>query len=533
LNKNKELQEAESVITNLKDKINILNAQQKDEVEALQKTLQSNKHALDAMKKTLDNEKAFRICADQEKTNLKEQIKCNTIKYKSLENENKKLISDKLKLEESQSKIKQQCNELLQKNISLENHCEKREQAFDGQTNLINKLENSITMLNEKLNSYEETEEENNKLLKQIKLLSKQMETYENEREVYVQRLQNMQKEENVLKCNIKDLKQGIDIKNNEINNLIENCTILNSKNALLSSNINNLKTNFTNCLKLLDEMFENYVKQNTKIENNESPLKIFPLINESFELFEHTLAEYKLFKLSSENSEMILKDEINEKENIILSLKDKLDYYKQENFKNEKTNPNHSEIKNTTRNSDFKQTLIENVDSCQLMINSELEKNLKYIHTIKKDILPKQKLLVSECMEFMFKKLEEIENLNISKNCFIEDVHTKILSLKKEIVCKNINIKELKTEVLNLKELVKAKDTLCNEMDMELQHLKENLGTFESYLVICFEVILNICFIFIDDASTTSIGKDDNIYKMREIDESQEDRSQKVNIKL
>jgi len=38
--------------------------------------------------------------------------------------------------------------------------------------------------------------------------------------------------------------------------------------------------------------------------------------------------------------------------------------------------------------------------------------------------------------------------------------------------------------------------------------------------------------FIFIDDSSSTSTSKGDNIYKMREIDESQEDRSQKVNIK-
>ncbi|XP_022166739.1 GRIP and coiled-coil domain-containing protein 2-like [Myzus persicae] len=507
LNKNKDLQEAESIIINLKEKIHVLNAQQKDEVEALQKTLQSNKHALDAMKKTLDNEKAFRICADQEKTNLKEQIKCNKIKYESLENENKKLISDKLKLEETQSRIKQQCNELLQKNISLENHCEKREQAFDGQTQLINKLENSITVLNEKLNNYVETEKENDKLLKQLKLFSKQMETYENEREVYVQRLQNMQKEENLFKCNIKDLKQEIDVKNNEINNLTESITILNSKNSLLSSNINNLQTNFTNCLKLLDEVFENYVKQNTKIENNESSLQMGSLLNETFELFEHTLAEYKLLKLSSENSEITLKDEINQKEKIILSLKDKLDNFKQEIFKNEITNLNFSEIKNTTGNSDLKQTLNENIDNRQLMINIELDKNLKYIYSIKNEILPKQKLLVSECMKFMFKKIEEIDNLNISKNCFIENVHTQMISLKKEIVLKNISIEELKTEVLNLRELVTAKDALCNEMDMELQHLKENL----------------------DDSSTTSISKEDNIYKMREIDESQEDRSQKL----
>ncbi|XP_025202038.1 GRIP and coiled-coil domain-containing protein 2 [Melanaphis sacchari] len=508
LNKNKELQEAESVINNQKEKIHILITQQKDEVEALQKTLQSNKYALDAMKKTLDNEKAFRICADQEKTNLKEQIKCNTIKYKSLENENKKLNNDKLKLEEVQSKIRQQCNELIQKNISLENHCEKREQAFDNQTNIINKLENNITALNEKLNNYVDIEEENNKLLNQIQLFSKQMETYENEREVYVQRLQNMQKEENVFKCCIKDLKREIDIKNNEINNLIENNSILNSKNSLLSSNIHNLYTNFTNCLKLLDEIFDNYVKnhvkQSKKVENNESLLKIEPFINETFELFECTLAEYKLFKLSSKNSEITLKDEINKKEKIIQSLKEKLDNYKQEISKNEVTC---SDTNNSTENSIHKLNLMDTIDNSQLIINAEIEKNLKYIYTIKNEVLPKQKLLVSECREFMLKKLKEIENLNISKKNFIKNVDLQIANLKKELTCKNENIKELKTEVLHLRELVTAKDALCNEMDIELQHLKENF----------------------DDSNTTSINKMENIYKVRDIDESQEDRSQKL----
>lgn len=479
LNKNKELQEAESVINNQKDKINILNAQQKDEVEALQKTLQSNKHALDSMKKTLDNEKAFRICADQEITNLKEQIKSNTVKYKSLENENKKLISDSLKLEESQSKISQQCNDLIQKNISLENHCEKREQAFDCQTNLINKLENNITELNEKINNHMETEEKNSKLLKQIKLFSKQMETYENEREVYVQRLQKMHKEENVFNCIIKDLKQEVKVKNNEINNLTENNTILNSKNSLLSSNVNNLQTNFTNCLKLLDEMFENYVKnqvkQNNKVEYNETSLKMEPFINESFELLEQTLAEYKLLKLSSENSEISLKDEINKKEKIIQSLKDKIDNYKQEIFKHEITDLNYSETKNFTANSNLKQT--QN-DTSQPIINLELEKNLTLINTIKNEILPKQKLIISECGEFMIAKIKEIEYLNISKNSFTENVQIQIMHFEKEIAHKNINIKELKSEILKLRELVTEKDALCNEMDMELQHLKENLGT-------------------------------------------------------
>ncbi|CAH1738003.1 unnamed protein product [Aphis gossypii] len=514
LNKNKELQEAESIINNLKDKIHILTAQQKDEVEALQKTLQSNKLALDAMKKTLDNEKAFRICADQEKTNLKEQIKCNTIKYKSLENEIKKLNSDKLKLEEDQRKIRQQCNELIQKNISLENHCEKREQAFDSQTDIINKLENNITALNEKLNNYEDTIEENNKLLKQIQLFSKQMETYENEREVYVQRLQNMQKEENVIKCNINNLKQEIDIKNNEINNLIENNSILNSKNVLLSSNINNLHTNFTNCLKLLDEMFDNYVKnheiQSKKVENNESLLKIEPFMNETFGLLEHTLVEYKLLKLSSKNSEITLKDEINKKEEIIQSLKKKIDNYKQEISKNKITNLNCLETNNPSENSEnliHKQDIIDTIDNSQLIINAELEKNLKYFYTIKNELLPKQKLLVSECKEFVLKKIKEIDNLNISKKNFIENVHLQIVDLKKELACKNKSIQELNTEVLHLKELVTAKDTLCNEMDMELQQLKENY----------------------DDSNTTSVNKAENIYKIRDIDESQEDRSQKL----
>jgi len=51
----------------------------------------------------------------------------------------------------------------------------------------------------------------------------------------------------------------------------------------------------------------------------------------------------------------------------------------------------------------------------------------------------------------------------------------------------------------------------------------------FESSLIIHFLDSFNI-FIFIDDSNITSINKAENIYKIRDIDESQEDRLQKVN---
>lgn len=430
------------------------------------------------MKKTLDNEKAFRICADEEKKNLKEQIKFIGIKYKSLENENEKLISEKLKIEETKNKISQQCNELIEKNISLENHCEKKELAFDEQTNLINQLENNITEFKEKINSYIKTEDENNELIKQIKQFSKQMETYENEREVYVQRLQKMQREENELNCIIKDLKKDIDINNNKINNLKEKNSAISSENVMLSVNINNLQTNFTNCIKLLDEIFENYlknqVKENKKVENNEL-LKFEPFLNETFDLFDQTLSEYKSLKSSYKESETTLKDEINKKDNIIKSLKHNINY-KQDI------------IKSKTENSLSKTNHLAEVLNCiesendtnmskRLFLNDEFEKNLTYINEIKFELLPKQKLLVSEYKEFVLEKIKEIENLNISKNKYVENVQVQIKNLNNGIISKNITIKELKMEILKLGKRITEKDSFYNEMEVELQCFRGNFG--------------------------------------------------------
>lgn len=471
----------ESIIIQQKEKINMLNIQQKDEIDALQKKLQSNKCALDTMKKTLDNEKAFRICADQEIINLKEQIKSNINKNKSLENENEKLISEKFKAEEAKNKISQQCNELIQKNISLENYCEKKELAFDEQTNLINQLENNITNLNKKINNYIETEEENDKLIKQIKLLSKQMETYENEREVYVQRLQKMQIEENQFKCILKDFKKDVDIKNGEINILRENVFNISSKNAMLSTNNQHLQTNFTNCLKLLEEIVDcyvkNQVKQNKTVESNQLPSKLEPFLNETFELFEQTLTEYKLLKLSIKESEIILKDEINKKENTIRSLNDKLTNYEQIIVKQKLTNTNIFETKNNTECLNQIQSPNDACMGFNHMVKDELKKNLVYINTIKVEVLPQQRLLISECNEFLFSKIKEIENLNVSKNNYIKTVLIKIDQLVKEIVDKNTTIKGLKSEVLTLQKEITEKDSLCNEMEIELQQLKDNFG--------------------------------------------------------
>lgn len=479
LKKNKELQDAESVINQQKEKINILSVQQQDEVDALQKKLQSNKCALDAMKKTLDNEKAFRICADQEIKNLKEQIKCNANKYKDLENENEKLVKDKLKLEETKSKINQQCSELIQKNISLENHCEKKELAFDEQIDTINQLENNISELNEKINNCVETEKENDKLIKQIKLFSKQMENYENEREVYVQRLQKIQKEENELKCIIKDFKKEIDLKNDEINILNENNIDLNSKNSMLVLNMNNLKTNFNSCLQLLDEIIDNYVKNQEKPNNQceiyNLPSKLEPLLNETFELFEQTLIEYKKFKLFHKESEMTLKDDINQKEKIIKSLKDKVEKYKHNIIKNKISNSENLEINNTV------EKLIHKKSQLEPLKIDELERNLMYINQIKIEIIPKQKLLVSECQKFMLEKIEEINSLCISKNNYVENILLKLDFLEKEIDNKNISIKELKSDISKLEEKIMEKEALCNEMETELQHFRDNFGIYFS----------------------------------------------------
>lgn len=465
------MQEAESVINHQKEKINLLNIQQKDEVDALHKKLQSNKCALDAMKKTLDNEKAFRICADEEIKNLKEQIKCNTIKYKSLENENEKLINEKLKIEEAKTKINQQCNELIQKNIALENHCEKKDLEFDKQVCLINELENIVIELKEKINNYAETEEENNKLAKQLTLCSKQMEAYENEREVYVQRLQKIQKEDNELQYIIKDLKKEMDVKNSKINYLNEYISDLNSNNSILSTNINILQINCTNCLKLLDEIVDNYIKNQIKLNkgvNNEESSMFRSLLNETFELFERSLTEYKLLKSYYKDSEFTLKSDINNKDNIIKSLQNKLKEYKQEVIKNGSSNIHISDTKNVSKDLHFKQ-----------ISNDEFEKQLTYINIIKVDLLPKQKLLISECKEFLLNKVKEIETLISSKNEYIKNVHIINENLKKKNDEKNTIIIELKTQILKFEKIITEQDASFKDMEIEIQYLKDNCGMY------------------------------------------------------
>lgn len=427
------------------------------------------------MKKTLDNEKAFRICADQEIKNLKEQLKCSSNKYKALENENEKLISDKLKMEEAKNKISQQCNELIQKNISLENHCEKKECAFDEQTNLMNLLENNITELKEKINKYNETEEENIKLVKQMKSFSKQMENYENEREVYVQRLQEMQREENELKNSIKDLKKKVEFKRNEIINLNEINSNLSSKNCKLISNINSLKNNFANCLKLLDDIFDNYVKNNktqtSQVQNDESAVKLKPFLNDAFQLLEQSLTEFKLIKSFYKDSEINLKDEINKKENTITLLRDKIENYEQDAT----NNLNHSVNFSQNAYHENSQNKLVIADHSNLI--SELEKNLSFINQIKVEVLPKQKLLFSECKKFMSEKLIEISSINNLRHNYVKNVFLKIDHLLNEIDNKNTTINELKNEVSKLGERVTEKDALCNEMEIELHHYRENFG--------------------------------------------------------
>lgn len=308
--------------------------------------------------------------------------------------------------------------------------------------------------MKEKINNYVKMEEANNKLLKQIKSFSKQMESDENEREVYVQRLRIMQNEENKFKYIIKDLTKEVDLKSSKINHLNENNFELSSKNAILSDNINNLQFNFTNSLKLLNEMFDKYVKI------HEFSFKLEPVLNEAFEVFEYSLAEYKLLRSCYKEFEITLKYEVNKKENIIQTLNDKIENYKQEIKKNE--------------------TPSSNLLETNVFTDKNIKDFINLVNSIKVKTLPQQKLLLSQCKEFMLEKINEIENvLNISKCSFTMNIEAMTESFKKDINEKHTTIIGLEKEVLSLKEKYKEKDALCNEMENELQHLRDNFGVY------------------------------------------------------
>lgn len=380
------------------------------------------------MNLNLDDEKSSRICADQEIKYFK-QKKYNVDKYKALENENKKLINENLKIKEINSKISQQCSELMGKNISLENNLKKRNLIFNQQRSIFNHLENSISKLKVKISNYCETKEKNTELVKEIKLLFKQNESFKNELQVYEQSSQQMQKEEIEFKCVIEKLKKTVSLQNNKIINFNENNSILNSKNIMLVDNINNLQTNFTNCLKLLDEIFSNYVtKQNNKVESYElmSNLEIF--LNDTFKIFEPTVME--LIKLSHKVSEINLKKNIiNKKENIINLLK--------VNIKNYLL----TIIKNEILNLDF--------------LN---------VKTIKKDLTVK-------------KSQNYLNSNELKKNFDIENVILKVDCLKKEINNKNCILKKIKTKISKYGLKIAEKDAIYIGLTSKVQQFKNKIG--------------------------------------------------------
>lgn len=340
----------------------------------------------------LNDEKSSRICADEEIKYFK-QKKCNVDKYKSLENENKKIINENLKIKEINCKISEQCSELMQKNILLENNLKKRNLIFNQQRSVFDHLENSINKLKEKISDYHETKEENTKLIKQIKLLFEQNETFKNELQVYEQRSQQMQKEKIEFKCVIEKLKKNVILQNNKIINFNENNSILTSKNVMLVDNINNLQTNFMNCLQLLDEIFSNYVtKQNNKVEIYElmSNLEIF--LNDTFKIFEPTVLE--LIKLSHKISEINLKENIiNKKENIINLLKVNIENYLLTIIKNEILNLDFLNIKPIKKGVNIKKSQTD-LNSNELKKNFDIEKVLLKVDCLKKEINNKNCIL-------------------------------------------------------------------------------------------------------------------------------------------
>lgn len=411
-------------ITYKKKKNNNLTVQHKNEIDTLRKKFKE----INVMNINLDDEKSSRICANQEIKYYK-QKKCNVDKYKTLENENKKLINENLKIKEINCKISQQCSELMQTNILLENNLKKGNLTFNQQRSVFNHLENSISKLKDKISDYVETKEENTKLIKEIKLLFTQNETFKTELQVYEQRSQQMQKEKTEFKCVIEKLKKTVSLQHNKIINFDESNSILNSKNVMLVDNINNLQTNFTNCLKLLDEIFSNYVtKQNNKVESYELMSNLEVFLNDTFKIFESTVME--LIKLSHKVSERNLKENIiNKKENIINFLKVNIENYLL------------TIIKNEILNLDF--------------LN---------IKTIKKDLSIK-------------KSQNDLNSNEFKKNFDIENIILKVDRLKKEINNKNYILKKFKTKISKYGLKIAEKDAIYIGLTSKIQQFKNKIG--------------------------------------------------------
>lgn len=246
--------------------------------------------------------------------------------------------------------------------------------------------------------------------MKQIKLIFKQIKTIKNELEMYLQKLQQMQKENNEFKCAIRDLKTEDDVNNYEINNLNKNL------NELCLQNVNLTPAK----------------KQDSQVKNNELSSKLDVIFNEVFELFFQTLMKNRLIKSSYQNSELILHEIIYKNKILMESFKEKLEKYVCETIENKLYSKNFPETYIVLENSNIESTQNDVAINCQIDLN----------------------------------------DIEIEKDFDIEKVVLKIDSLKNEIDKKNITLEELENEVLKLKENVTEKNDLIIELKYSKHNL-------------------------------------------------------------
>ncbi|XP_050431913.1 GRIP and coiled-coil domain-containing protein 2-like isoform X2 [Adelges cooleyi] len=510
LEKTKQLQDAELKINQQQETINKLKNQKivenSDEVDALKKKLQSNKLALDAIKKSLDNEKAFRICAEEEVKSLKAQINYQTEKQNSLERDNAILIKEKQSLEISKNKVSKQCNELVEKIILLEEHCDKKEQAFDEQAKYISELEDNLTDLKENLNYCNDLKEEKIKLLNQIEHISRCIQTLENERDMYVQNLQKTQSQEFELQNIVRTLKSELNQKNECLNKTIENNSTLSYTNSNLRTQINNLQTNFSSCLQFFDEVFDSHIKINTNEEKKKecsglvSILKSY--LNNTLDLLEKTLLEFKIHKHNYQDSILALKDELNNKEEYITILRKET-----KDVRNREIQATDSNLMVNTTAVHTDTSALQNSNVLVTNIFEELNQNLSYVSEIKTDLIPKQKQLVAECNMFVLDKIKDLEDIYNTKIQCIGSLYKTINQMKSEIDQKDDVIKVRKDELSVLNNKLEEKNLICHELETELLSYRDNF----------------------DCSSTTSISRADEMHRMREIEDSQDERLQKL----
>ncbi|XP_050539311.1 GRIP and coiled-coil domain-containing protein 2-like [Daktulosphaira vitifoliae] len=503
LEKNKLLCEADLLINEQQKIIKKLNNQhiveKSDEVDALKKKLHSYKTALEAMKKNLDNEKAFKICAEEKIKQLEEQINSKAEKEISLENRNSKLAKENEYLEVTLKKLRHQCNELLEKNIMLENHCEKKEKAFDKQTKYVDELKEKVAEIEYNKSETELLKLENEKISMELLSVTRQLESYENKCTMYVQSLQKTQCSENELKSTVNKLQQENSINYDRIIKISNDYSELSTMNSNLTTQINSLLTNFSSCLKFLDEIFERYVIKDK--DDNKLASVIGPLINEIFDILNESLLELKSCKQSHLETINTYKNVIMSKEKQISLLIKEIDtLLKQGSL------INCNIIDQANKCSILKQSEFKNIKYLKNAFN-DLEKNFGYIKEIKTELLPRQKQLICECEIFLMENVKNIEDLYIKKNIYIENLDKLNKKLKIEIVEKNNIIVNLNEELKKLKERLNEKSLVFDENEIELKIYRENL--YES--------------------STISISRADEVQILEEIDNSKDERLQKL----